>query len=417
MRAKWRFVFFAVFALLVFGAGFFLGRDTASEAARFIYSAEAPAGVDFEPVWKAWWLLQDKFVAATSSHELSPEDRVWGMIGGLADSYDDPYTVFLPPQESKSFDEELSGEFGGIGVEIGMRDSILTVIAPLKGTPAAEAGLRAGDLILEVDGASTKNMTIDDAVARIRGEIGTPIVLTVAREGEQELLELRIMRDNIRVPTLDSELRDDGVFVISLYNFGGTAAEEMRRALRTFVESGSSKLVLDLRGNPGGFVESAVDAASWFLPVGKVILTEDFGSEEAPIIHRSKGYDIMDESVRMVVLIDGGSASASEIVAGALREHGEAVLIGVQTFGKGSVQELVDLTPETSLKITVAQWLTPDGITISEGGLTPDLVVPFTRTDVEDEQDPQLDAAINYLQTGALVVPEPVGLEAEKEVE
>lgn len=364
-----------------------------------------PADVDLTPVWTAWELLEDRFVPSTTTDAVTPEDRVWGMIQGLARSYDDPYTLFLPPRENEQFSENLSGAFGGVGIEIGMRDNVLTVIAPLKNTPAYRAGVEPGDKIMAVDGEMTRDVSIDEAVEWIRGPVGTEVELLLARNGES--VEVTIVRDTIEIPTSEAELRDDGVFVLSLYNFGATSPDAFRDGLRQFVESGSDKLVIDLRGNPGGFLEAAVDIASWFLPTGKVVVEEDFGETELPEYHRSKGYNVYEEDWNVVVLVDGGSASASEIVAGALQDHGIATLIGTQTFGKGSVQELLDVTDETAIKITIARWLTPKGISISQNGLTPDFVVPYVPPEDDAEPSPddplpdnQLDAAVEYLLTG-----------------
>jgi carboxyl-terminal processing protease len=400
-------------AIVAFMAGLFFGTQNETQATLTLTGPEnVPTGVDFDPVWKAWGILEEKYVPTGDTEDLSKQDRVWGIIQGLAESYGDPYTTFLPPQRSTAFAEEISGSFGGVGFEIGMREDILTVIAPLKGTPAEAAGILSGDLILEVDGISTSNMNIDEAIEHLRGEVGTEVVLTIAREGEREFLTIHIVRDIINIPTLDSELRDDGVYVISLYNFGGTSVGEMRKALREFVESESEDLVLDLRGNPGGYLEAAVTMASWFLPIGKTVVTEDYGNEEI-VTHRSKGIDVSKPEWDIVVLIDQGSASASEILAGALREHDKAILVGETTYGKGSVQELVDITPDTSLKVTVARWLTPNGVSISKDGLEPDFTVPMTREDHEADQDPQLDAAVIYLLTGVLETTEEEEIAAE----
>jgi carboxyl-terminal processing protease len=249
-------------------------------------------------------------------------------------------------------------------------------------------------------------MSVQEAVALIRGEIGTEVVLTIAREGETEFQDIAVERENIKVPTLETAVIDDEVFVISLYNFGGNATGDMRAAMREFVSGGYTKLIIDVRGNPGGYLEAAVDIASWFLPTGAVVVREDFGDTRDVYLHRAKGYGIYKDSWDVVVLIDRGSASASEILAGALRDHGIATLIGAQSFGKGSVQELVDITPETALKVTIARWLTPDGTQLSEGGLTPNFEVSYTLEDREAEQDPQKDAAVEFLRTG--VVPETV---------
>lgn len=368
-----------------------------------------PADVDLTPVWTAWELLEDRFVPSTTTDPVTPEDRVWGMIQGLAKSYNDPYTLFLPPRENEQFSENLSGAFGGVGIEIGMRDGILTVIAPLKNTPAYRAGVEPGDKIVSVDGETTQDTSIDEVVEWIRGPIGTEVTLLLARNGEP--VEITIVRDTIEIPTSDVVLRDDGVFVLSLYNFGATSPDAFRDGLRQFVESDSEKLILDLRGNPGGYLEAAVDVASWFLPSGKVIVEEDFGNTEPRGFHRSKGYNVYEDDWDVVVLVDGGSASASEIVAGALQDHGVATLIGTQTFGKGSVQELLDVTDETSIKITIARWLTPKGVSISQNGLTPDFVVPYVAPEADaaregDEElpDNQLEAAVEFLLTGTVTI-------------
>jgi len=411
----------ALVALLAFGAGLLFTGSGESRATMLTSGPEAaPEGVDFEPVWKAWRLLDEKYVPASSTDVTSRQDRVWGVIEGLAESYDDPYTRFMPPQESKSFNEEISGSFGGVGIEIGIRDNILTVIAPLKGTPGESAGILAGDLIFEVDGMTTKDMTIDDAIEHIRGEVGTEVVLTIAREGEMELLTIPVERAIIDIPTIEHELRPDGVYVIELYNFGGTAVREMRHALGMFKRSSSNKLLLDLRGNPGGFLEAAVDIASWFLPLGTPVVIEDGGPNEERHVHKSNGNDVSEDDWRIAILVDGGSASASEILAGALSEHGKAVLIGSQTFGKGSVQELVEVTPDTSLKITVSRWLTPNGISISEAGLAPDLEIGLTREDLDNDRDPQRDGAVQYLLSGTLhgiATSSPTRLEGVDELE
>jgi carboxyl-terminal processing protease len=185
--------------------------------------------------------------------------------------------------------------------------------------------------------------------------------------------------------------------VLELYNFSAQSPRLFRNALRDFVASGSDKLIVDLRGNPGGFLEAAVELASWFLPPGKPVVIEDFGKQGERRVHRSRGYNVFNENLKMVILINNGSASASEIFAGALREHGRAKLVGTQTFGKGSVQELVKITPETSLKVTVARWLTPNGVSISEGGLTPDIEVKMTPEDAKKKRDPQMEKAIELL--------------------
>jgi carboxyl-terminal processing protease len=384
-----------------FWAGIHVGFVRSQEAAVFAIFADTqsspPTEVDFLPFWRAWNILESRFVAATTTDAVTDEELLWGAIEGLADAYGDPYTVFLPPAENTSFEEDIRGSFGGVGIEIGIRNDILTVISPLKGSPAEQAGIEAGDRIVEIDGKSTEGITTDGAVQTIRGEVGTAVTLTVVREGAEAPIDIQIVRATIDIPTIDTEFREDGIFVISLYNFSAVSPNLFREALREFLESGSDKLILDLRNNPGGFLEASIDMASWFLPAGKVVVTEDFGSALEPRVHRSKGYDVFETLPHIVILVNEGSASASEILAGALQAHGAAMLVGEDTFGKGSVQELIPVTSDTSLKITIAQWLTPDGRSISDGGLTPDLMVVASEEDREAGIDRQLETAAEVL--------------------
>ena len=407
---KYKVITISILALgAIFVSGLYLGFKIDSKQASPPESlinteADISSEVDFAPFWKVWQVLDEKFVPTKVSTSTSVsvatstvQDRVWGAIGGLTGSLGDPYTVFFPPEESKSFEAEISGNFEGVGMEIGIKNEVITVVAPLKGNPAQKAGILAGDKIISIDGQSTINMSVDKAVKLIRGKVGTKVKITVAREGKKEPLEFTITREVINIPTVDTEIRD-GVFIIKLYNFYSASPNLFREALREFIESDSDKLILDLRGNPGGYLEAAVDMASWFLPLGKVIVSEDFGKNAPNQIYRSKGYDIFNSNLKMVALVDGGSASASEILAGALKEHGIAKLVGTKTFGKGSVQEVVKITPETSLKVTIARWLTPLGNSISENGLVPDFEVKLTPEEFSKGKDPQTDKAIDVLK-------------------
>jgi len=364
--------------------------------------------VDLKPFWETWKILDKKFVTDKEDpQEVTTQDRVWGAIQGLTSSLGDPYTVFLPPSESEMFEDDIEGNFEGVGMEIGIKDNQLIVVAPLKDTPAEKAGMQPKDKILEIDGKSTKNMDTTDAVKLIRGEKGSKVILLISREEQEDPFEISIIRDVINVPTIETETKKgaeikDGVFIIRLYSFTAVSPNLFREALRKFIqEGGTNKLIIDLRGNPGGYLESATEIASYFLPVGKIVVTEDYGGREANKIHRSKGYDVFNENLKMVILVNGGSASASEILAGALREHNKATLVGTKTFGKGSVQELIKITPETSLKVTVARWLTPEGNSFSHEGIEPDVVVEITEEDIDyikEGGDPQLDKAIEILK-------------------
>ncbi len=388
-----------ILAGAIFGVGFLFGADSRSSSVpSYVLNSTSTAVLDMDPFWNVWNTLEEKFApASTTTFDISEQDKLWGAVEGLAASYGDPYTVFFPPVESKAFEEEISGSFGGVGMEIGVQDGFLTIIAPLKGTPADKAGVKAGDRIIAIDGKPATGFSTDEAITLIRGEIGKSVTVTFAREGAPEPLVKTMVRAAIEIPTVNTRLTSEGVFVIELYNFSAVSPNLFRSALREFVESKSDKLILDLRNNPGGYLEAAMDMASWFLPTGKVVVTEDFGDKQEAEVYRSKGYDVFNDNLKMVILVNEGSASASEILAGALREHGKAILVGSQTFGKGSVQELVPITGDTSLKVTVAHWLTPNGNSISNGGLAPDIEVKLTAENTKNGADPQLQKAIEYL--------------------
>ena len=329
---------------------------------------------------------------------MGDQKKVWGAIEGLTDSLGDPYTVFFPPVESKLFEADIRGNFDGIGAEILAQDGAITVIAPLKNSPAEKAGIIAGDRIIKINDKETSSLSTEDAVQLIRGERGTQVVLTIFRSGVKEPFDVTVTRDVIDIPTINTKELPNGIFVIELYSFSAQAPNLFRNALREFIVSGNDKLILDLRGNPGGYLEAAIDMASWFLPSSMVVVREDFGknsSEEK--VYRSKGYNVFNDNLKFAILVDRGSASATEILAGALVEHGKAVLVGEKTFGKGSVQELVSITSETSLKITIARWLTPNGVSISQNGIEPEYPVAYTLADREADRDPQLEKAIEIL--------------------
>jgi carboxyl-terminal processing protease len=387
-----------IFLLSVFAGGAFFGYYNKPEIEKInnLFNKEttnpSESEIDFSPLWSAWRAVESKYV---SSNKLDHQKMVWGAIEGMVKSLDDPYSMFFPPEEAKMFNEDINGDFEGVGMEIGARKGILIVIAPLKNTPADKAGIKAGDKILKINDTLSAEMTANEAVRLIRGPKGTSVKLTILRDGVENPLEISIIRDIIHIPALDIERKAGGIFVIKMYNFSGTAANSFRNALREFVLSKENKLILDLRNNPGGYLESAVDIASWFLPIGKVVVREKF-SDEKENVFRSKGYNIF-KNLTMVIIVNKGSASASEILAGALQEHGKAKLVGEKTFGKGSVQELIQITPETSLKLTTAQWLTPNGRLLSEKGLEPDIKVELTEEDFELNRDPQMDKAVEIL--------------------
>ncbi|HEX5774806.1 MAG TPA: S41 family peptidase [Candidatus Paceibacterota bacterium] len=395
----------AVMLALGFAGGLSVGAsgtDKVFSAISFFgdgLDATPDESADLTDFWKAWNTLDARFVETHASSTLpDAREKIWGAIQGLAGSYGDPYTVFMPPQEAKVFQEDISGNFEGVGMEIGIKDGVLTVIAPLKGTPAEQAGILAGDAILAIDGASTEGLSSDQAVKRIRGPKGSTVTFRVLRAGE--LLEINVVRDTIQVPTIDHAYdASNGVYTISIYSFTANSGKLFTNALKDFRASGSSRLLIDVRGNPGGYLEAAVSMASHFLPEGEPVVTEDYKGKRQNIVHRSTGVNDVPKNVRTAILIDQGSASASEILAGALQDNERAILIGTRSFGKGSVQELVDINGG-ALKVTVARWLTPADRSISDGGLTADIQVERTSEDYAAGKDPQKDRAIEYLTTG-----------------
>lgn len=404
--------------------------------------------IDFTPYWRVWNTLEKKFIPFGTSTDatstIALEERLYGSIEGLVKSYGDPYTVFMRPTVSEEFKIATKGSLEGIGSVIGERDGMLLVVQPLEGSPAEQAGLKPEDHIQNIDGTDTTGMTVQDAVALIRGERGSEVVLTIERGGE-EPQDVTIVRGTIEIPSTrhaiverevpivaardeqsadtdteagvdaqdgsdaavvqggasSSELEEEVAtetkefYMLRLFSFSQSSVQSFERELKDFLESGSDSLIIDLRGNPGGYLEAAVNMAGWFMPEGTVVVREMRGPDKDEVVHRTRRTPLLQEQQpNIAVVVDGASASASEILAGALQEHGVATVVGVNTFGKGSMQELVDITDELSLKVTIARWFTPNGVSISDGGLTPDIVVD---TENASSADPFIDAAVDFL--------------------
>lgn len=420
-RQSKRWLGFVLAFVLAFGAFFsglqigqgvssVSGSQTASIFSIFGFSqptAVATERPDLGEFWHVWDLLNEKFAVGSTSKALTDEDRVRGAIEGLVGSYGDPYTVYMPPEDAEKFDQNISGNFSGVGMEVGLREELITVIAPLPDTPAERAGILAGDVVVKIDDKSTEKMSVDEAVSLIRGEKGTVVNLQIYREGEVEFLDIAITRDTISIPTVKHEQIGDSYY-IAIYSFNAVAEAQVEEALREYQKSRAKSLIIDVRGNPGGYLQSAVAIASYFLPAGKVVVKEEFSDDDMNEVFRSRGRQIKNFTPKdLVVLVDNGSASASEILAGALKDHGIATILGSQTFGKGSVQELVKLDDGSSLKVTVARWLTPNGVSISEGGLTPNIIISRTVADRQADVDPQEEAAVRFLK-GEEVVSETI---------
>jgi carboxyl-terminal processing protease len=402
-KNKWGTAVVAVFILASFFVGFHVGAqapnpiDQVTDVSNKISTSTPTGNADFSLFWKTWNLLDEKYVATHASTTDSAQQRLYGAIKGMVESLGDPYTVFFPPEDAAIFKSEIAGNFEGIGLEVGVKDDMIVAVSPLKGSPAEKAGILPGDIIVSVNGESTEGRSVDQVVKTIRGKKGTKVTLTLIRDPKKPPFDAVMVRDTISVPTVDTEARKDGIFIIKLYSFSETSPDLFRSALQQFVVSGDHKLILDLRGNPGGYLDAAVDMASWFLPQGSVVVQEDYGSGKKGDTYESKGYNIFNKNLQMIILTDGGSASASEILAGALHEHGIAKLVGTKTFGKGSVQELIPISSDTSLKVTVARWLTPNGLSISDHGIVPDVEVNLTPDDVKNRNDLQTKKAIEML--------------------
>ncbi len=350
---------------------------------------------DFALFWQVLDLLKEKYV---DSEKLEAQKLFYGAIKGMLAATGDPYTNFFDPEENEAFGEDISGSFEGIGAELSTKDNVLTVVAPLEGTPAEKAGLRAGDKIIKINGKISADMNINQAVDLIRGPKKTDVVLTIFREGEQDTREITIQREIITVHSVKYEIKDNSIGYIKVNRFGDDTTKEFSQALAKIVAAKSEGLIIDLRNNPGGYLESAVDMASMMVEKGSVVVIEEDGNSKRKEV-RTRGGDIAS-NIKTVILINEGSASASEILAGAMREVRQNVtLVGEKSYGKGSVQEFIKLPQKTAVKITVARWLTPNGEQINEQGIKPDIEVELTNEDYQNKRDPQLDKAMEIVKS------------------
>jgi len=382
--------------IFIFGFGFFIGNFSKPSVEKIEglsnKELDIPSLVDFNLFWDAWNVVERKYV---NRFELDRQKMVYGAIVGMLDSLEDPYSIFMEPEDSEKFIDDMSGSFDGIGAEVGIRKEVLTIISPLEGNPAQKAGLKPGDKILKIDDILTGDLNLDEAVSLIRGERGVEVTLLIFREEWKEAKEIKIIRDEIKIPIIKWEILDDNIAHIQFYHFTENSASEFRRTINEILLLQPNGIILDLRNNPGGYLETAVDIASWFLSKGEVVIIEDFGNGKRNEFI-SKGYKKL-EDMPTIVLINEGSASASEILAGALRDIKEIKIVGQKSFGKGSIQQLEKLKGGSSVKITVAKWLTPSGLSISEEGIAPDEEVEITMEDIDEMRDPQLDKALEML--------------------
>jgi carboxyl-terminal processing protease len=360
------------------------------ESANNVANNELPEDLDYTDVEKVYDVLRKNF-----DGELTVDQLMQGLKGGLARATDDPYTEYLSAEESKEFQDDLDGTFSGIGAELSKEESSIVIVAPIAGFPAEEAGLQPRDVVAEIDGENAYDISVTEAVRKIRGEAGTDVELTIIRGGS-ERLEFTITRAQITIPSVEHEILEGNIGYIKISRFSDDTARLTRQAATEFLNSDVAGVILDVRSNPGGLLDSSVSVSNVWLPQGATVLEEKRGGVTIKTFSTT-GAPIL-EGVPTIVLINEGSASASEIVAGALRDNGAATLIGQQSFGKGSVQSLERLPGGATLKVTIARWFTPNNQNIDKEGISPDKEVELPAEDIEADRDPQLDAALEQLR-------------------
>lgn len=394
-----------VIIVLIFGAGFLLGRKSVPQPAlhdRIFFNKELgkPEVVDFSLFWEALRKIEENYVDA---NKIDYQQMLYGAISGMTDSLGDDYTVFMKPEKTESFMKSVSGNerFEGVGMELGLKGKVLTVVAPLEGTPAYNAGIKAGDKILKIDDKTTEGMQVEEAVSLIRGEKGTKVTLSIIRKGLEKPQDFTIVRDTIVVPVIRWEMlalsgvEGKDTAYIKIYQFASNLPSKFEDIVSEILKNNAKRIIIDLRNNPGGYLEVANEIASWFLAKDKVVVKEEFRDGKSNE-YKSRGYKHL-QNFPVVVLVNGGSASASEILAGALRDQKGVKLIGEKTFGKGSVQSLDEFSDGSAIKITVAKWFTPNGTSIADEGLKPDIEIELTQEDIDNDRDPQLEKAIEII--------------------
>lgn len=404
LNIKTKKILFVILFLLTFILGFFVGtassikelvrgEDGNVEIAKVIdlYAKTRSEEISFDQFWKVWDLIKRR-------HFNQPVDEVdlfYGAISGLVEGLDDPYSVYMPPAQAEEFAKDLSGEFEGIGAEIGIRQDQLIIIAPLPGSPAEQSGLKPGDKIFAIDGEDTFNLSLDEAVLKIRGPKGTTVVLTISHDSFESVEEISVIRDVINVPTILWEMKENNIAYLRISYFNETTWKEFDKAVKEILQNNPDGIILDLRSNPGGFLETSVYVASEWVESG-IIASEKY-SDGRKKEYKSSGKHRFVE-YPTVVLVDEGSASGSEIVAGALQDYQVATLVGAQTYGKGSVQDLDIFSDGSALKLTIAKWFTPFDRQIDEEGIMPDVIVEEMFVSTEDDNGEVVDVVDRGLE-------------------
>ncbi|MFA5349187.1 MAG: S41 family peptidase [Candidatus Paceibacterota bacterium] len=385
--SKISFVLMIFLIIISFVAGYRSGENVKEKTVL----NNIPEGIDFSIVNDVWDQLEEKYLG-----QLDHKQMVYGAAKGIAESLGDPYTVFYDPQESQVFQESISGAFEGLGMEVGVRDKVLTIIAPIKGSPAQSAGLLSGDKIIKIGDEFTSDMTIDEAVSKMRGKKDTKVFLTIFRDGWKDAKEFEIARAVINIPSVDIAMLDNNIAHLTIYQFNDNLTLQFINAANEIVNHEAKKIILDLRNNPGGLLDKAQEVAGWFLDKGALVLIEEY-SDGLQKEYKAKGNSYFKD-YPIIILVNGGTASGAEILAASLKENNTKVqLIGEKTFGKGLVQEALELEGNSFLKVTTAKWLTPNGNEINKIGITPDIEIQMPED--ATSSDPQLDKAIELIKT------------------
>lgn len=396
IRGFLRVFIMVVLAVVLVNAAFAAGYLASAQVFRPAPPPDGGAPADWKPYfpvfWEAWnYVKQDFYKTPVDQNEM-----VYGAIGGMVDSLGDPHTTFTEAKIAAITNTELQGSFEGIGATVEMREGRLTIVAPIKGSPAEKAGLLPNDIVLQVNDTIIQNMDVNQAVALIRGPRGSTVTLKIQRV-KVAPFTVSIVRDTIRTPFVESHMiPGTSIAYLRLNDFGATAPDEMRAALQDLMAQKPTGLIFDLRSDPGGYLNVAVDIASEFIKGGQTVMIEKDKAGHAQELPAKDGGLATD--IPMVLLVDGGSASASEIVSMAIKDYGRATLIGTKTYGKGSVQDLNTLSDNSELRVTIAHFFSPKGNDIDGVGISPDIEVKITADDIANKRDPQLDAAVQLLQ-------------------
>ena len=348
--------------------------------------------VDFNQLFSVWQAIKEKYL---NKDQVTDSQLFYGALAGSVASLGDPYSIFLNPKQAQEFEQELAGSFDGIGIEVGIKKNVLTVISALPDSPAKEAGILPNDQILEIDGYETAYLTIDQAINLIRGQRGTQVALTIHRESVSELIKVDLTRAKISVDSVKWRMIDQQIALLEISSFNQDTSTKFKKAINEILMSNPQGLILDLRYNPGGYFDTAIEVASGWVESGTIV-TEAYNDPSKNIDYQALGNAKLKD-LKTVVLINGGSASSAEIVAGALKDYQLATLIGETTFGKGTIQDLTNFNDGSALKLTIAHWLTPKGTLIEGNGIVPDIEVELTREDYDNGRDPQLDKAIEII--------------------